>query len=250
MVVSRYLSTFADRNTGCGTVGSVLGSGPRGRVFESRHPDEQITSKSNMDRHSPTIADIIRNAPKGMRLWSPAYGPVTFDRINKEGCIVVKDDVGCVHSLLPDGTVNKYGECMLFPAVDCSDWADYRKVLFRDGVFITDVQTGETVLCHDVRNGVYKAPNVNPAVEGIDVDYYRFATVEEIERWYAELHRYGFSYTTKDGFKGCRSEVPVFKVQPSVIGEYRNVEISMLTAEQCNAVCAMVRSWGGEDRSI
>ena len=206
--------------------------------------------KDNMDRHSPTIADIIRNAPKSMRLWSPAYGPVTFDHIDKEGCIIVKDEANCAYQFFPDGTVSNYGTCVLFPSEDCQDWSDYRKVLFRDGVFITDVQTGETVLCHDVRNGIYKSPNVDPAVEGIDVDYYRFATVEEIEKWYAELNRYGFSYTTKDGFKRCRSEVPVFKVQPSGIGEYRNVEIGMLTAKQCNAICAMVRSWGGEDRSI
>ena len=63
-----------------------------------------------------SLVEILKNCPKGMKLYSPIYGEVEFTEIS-----VITGNIGCkangrtvyFHS---DGTYSKGGECMLFPS--------------------------------------------------------------------------------------------------------------------------------------
>lgn len=76
-----------------------------------------------------TIADCLKNAPKGAKLYSPICGECTFNYIDEEEVI---------HALYGDNfpiTFTKYGqfnidefdgECLLFPSKEVRDWSNYK----------------------------------------------------------------------------------------------------------------------------
>ena len=60
--------------------------------------------------------------PKGTILYSPAYGEVTFERLNKtEPQIEVKSGNLCI-SFYSDGKLSPSGECLLFPSKATKDF--------------------------------------------------------------------------------------------------------------------------------
>lgn len=97
------------------------------------------------------LTKILKNVPKGTKLYSPFYGEVEFDRIiDEEDCTycigVITVTQGKNAYFAKNGTidVNFPGECMLFPSKDNRDWESfaaslnicpfkpYDKVLVRD----------------------------------------------------------------------------------------------------------------------
>lgn len=69
------------------------------------------------------IAKILKNCPKGIRLYSPIVGDVFFEEITEHGCIRVESVVGNrVLYLYDDGKEVTSGECMLFPSKENRDW--------------------------------------------------------------------------------------------------------------------------------
>ena len=97
-----------------------------------------------MEQKEKTIAEILKNAPKGTKLYSPLFGECTLERVD--------DDV--IRVTISDGTVYMFSEtgcffrnceeaeCLLFPSKDNRSWADFEyrhqfkpfdKVVVRDG---------------------------------------------------------------------------------------------------------------------
>lgn len=76
------------------------------------------------------IAEILKNCPKGTKLYSPIFGEVTLDYVNDEldysiHCLASD---GCNTSFMSDGRY--YGEypdaeCVLFPSRDQRDWSKF-----------------------------------------------------------------------------------------------------------------------------
>lgn len=80
------------------------------------------------------IAEILRDAPKGTKLWSPICGDCILDKIETTDttatypiyCLVVSD-----HSPVRFTSDGKYtlcfndGECVLFPSKDNRDWQKF-----------------------------------------------------------------------------------------------------------------------------
>lgn len=76
------------------------------------------------------IAEILKNCPKGTKLYSPIFGEVTLDYVNDEldysiHCLASD---GCNTSFMSDGRY--YGEypnteCMLFPSKTQRDWSKF-----------------------------------------------------------------------------------------------------------------------------
>lgn len=94
-----------------------------------------------------TVADYLRNAPKGTKLYSPICGECSFDLLTHTDNIVVRyngklaifDKLGIY---TPNNEENTEGECLLFPSKEVRDWSDYQaphdfkpfdKVVVRDG---------------------------------------------------------------------------------------------------------------------
>ena len=92
------------------------------------------------------IAEILKDAPKGTKLYSPLFGEVTFNGIQKDDWpIVIETDDKTNAYFAEDGKYNHHTgcECMLFPSKENRDWNTFKveksydfkpfdKVLVRD----------------------------------------------------------------------------------------------------------------------
>lgn len=92
------------------------------------------------------IAEILKDCPKGTKLYSPLFGEIKFEQITDNNIIVIfKPDYGH-YRFHPDWRYWKYddAECLLFPSKDNRDWSTFKvpkkeyefkpfdKVLIRD----------------------------------------------------------------------------------------------------------------------
>lgn len=81
------------------------------------------------------IAEILRDSPKGTKLYSPIFGDVYLDKIRPHLAIVViidKEQGDFKEEFLYDGRYGMNGECMIFPSKDQRDWSKFHRP-FKDG---------------------------------------------------------------------------------------------------------------------
>lgn len=88
------------------------------------------------------IAEILRDCPKGTKLYSPIFGKVSFEGLldNVEYPIVINDKNSCQKLISNDGlylTNYSDAECQLFPSRRLRDWSKFFKqgdvVIMKDG---------------------------------------------------------------------------------------------------------------------
>lgn len=82
-------------------------------------------------KNNINIAEILKDCPKGMKLYSPLYGEVEYQRINatdypivvmdRENSIRVFSKEGCFLTNLPDT------ECQIFLSYEIRDWTKFFK---------------------------------------------------------------------------------------------------------------------------
>lgn len=89
------------------------------------------------------IAEILKDAPQGIELWSPIIGEITFDSIRQDhkesgAYIKVKDSHGNFYTFMSTGElfaadnyhavipISRGGMCVLFPSHDCLSWRDFK----------------------------------------------------------------------------------------------------------------------------
>ncbi len=78
------------------------------------------------------IAEILRDCPKGMKLYSSTYGKVKLSRINDDGNfpIIVETVMGDSRSFTKEGRLHlnyPKAECLLFPSSEMRDWSKFFK---------------------------------------------------------------------------------------------------------------------------
>lgn len=85
------------------------------------------------------LKEVIKNAPKGLKLYSPAYGEVYFESIENDNIdtplspmIVCKSESGNIKKFFADGSISNNGECMLFPDNN-KTWNNWQKILIKVG---------------------------------------------------------------------------------------------------------------------
>lgn len=144
------------------------------------------------------VAEILRNAPKGLRLYSPAFGMLRLIGVtdnNMGGGTTVdaeSDDSDMLYRFLPNGKFTEHGECQLFPSPTNRTWDNWQHLLFTYGNFITNTDGfRETLVISDDPDIAYDAKG-NRAK--ICVGAYRFATEDEKEAFLAELGRNGYEW--------------------------------------------------------
>lgn len=72
------------------------------------------------------IAEILRNKPQGIKLYSPIFGNCTFCYIKDESSdICVKRPYNEVSYFNFDGVYHTGGECLLFPSKEMRDWSKF-----------------------------------------------------------------------------------------------------------------------------
>ena len=91
------------------------------------------------------IAELLKDCPSGMELYSPIFGEVYLDKIRPHLAIVVttdKEQGDFKEEFLYDGRYGMNGECMLFPSKGKTTWEGFQRP-FKDG----DVVVGKNYAC-------------------------------------------------------------------------------------------------------
>lgn len=97
------------------------------------------------------LVKLLGNCPKGTKLWSPLFGELNLEFVEKRSVgasIVTSDYCGSPCRFSEDGTYYqgyKDAECVLFPSKECRDWSKFE--LFKDG---------DIVVSYDVRPFILK----------------------------------------------------------------------------------------------
>lgn len=94
------------------------------------------------------IAAILRDKPKGTKLWSPAFGDVkiTYIRDNNLFSIQVIDEENNIFGFSKYGKLSRKGETILFPSKEMRDW---EKFAWKKGEVLTDGKRHVIFKCWD-----------------------------------------------------------------------------------------------------
>ena len=85
------------------------------------------------------IAELLKDCPSGMELYSPLFGNCTFVKVHdNEDLIIVKLETGATVSFQNDGRYYDYpnAECILFPSKYKTTWEGFQ-CPFKDGDIIS-----------------------------------------------------------------------------------------------------------------
>lgn len=111
-----------------------------------------------------TVAEKLKNYPKGTQLYSIAHGDVFLEGVNDQGLITCTGKIEEYINYIFDenGKLSKYGEVVLFPSKEKRSWEDFEeycifksfnKVLVRNG---KDEKWKPTLFVKRIEeNGVY-----------------------------------------------------------------------------------------------
>ena len=98
------------------------------------------------------LVEILKNCPKGTKLYSPLFGEVEFQGVTGGATfpvtfpITVSMKDGNTYNFTLEGRVYTIyeGECLLFPSKDQRDWSK-----FNDGIKAADAEPNLESLWHD-----------------------------------------------------------------------------------------------------
>lgn len=88
------------------------------------------------------IAELLKDCPKGTKLYSTIFGEVELKEVKDNGrsvCILVTNFYGQEEMFYPDGKYNTHysdSECTLFPSKEQRDWSKFCP--FKDGDVLSD----------------------------------------------------------------------------------------------------------------
>ena len=92
------------------------------------------------------ISKILKDAPQGMKLYSPLFGEVRLVCVNCDNNILVETEMHDEHYFAYNGVFRMHGcyphsECLLFPSKECRDWETWllpTKPMFKVGDWVVD----------------------------------------------------------------------------------------------------------------
>ena len=155
------------------------------------------------------IAEILENAPKGIKLYSLVHGEVIFDGVIKP----ITDNIDISFPIVAKNCYNyeeeytKYGtlyntfegtECVLFPSQEHKSWDNWQDILFQCGdVVVSQNETPvgfQVFLCYENEDRGYLTYDVWGEKNYITPSYYRYATPEERDQFMTELNANGYKW--------------------------------------------------------
>ena len=99
------------------------------------------------------ISEILKDKPKGIRLYSPIFGDCSFLRIqNETDEICVKKHNNLMDLFSSKGLYNILGECLLFPSKEMRDW---RKFAWKKGDVLISNDYGTEVIFYNWYDDTY-----------------------------------------------------------------------------------------------
>ena len=78
------------------------------------------------------LCQILKDCPKGTKLWSPVWGDITFETIDAiDDLVYILTHKGVYITLDRDGKFDADGECIIFPSKDQRDWNKFKAPIKR-----------------------------------------------------------------------------------------------------------------------
>lgn len=180
------------------------------------------------------IAELLKDCPKGMELYSPIFGEVYLDKIRPHLAIVVttdKEQGDFKEEFLYDGRYGMNGECMLFPSKVETSWEGFHRP-FKDGDIVTWEDRGSLVACiyKERKNtasfnhyiALYKG-GLGIVINGeiaLTDDELSFATEEERQKLFKAIKDNGYKWNAETKTLE-KLVVPNFKVGNKIIRKGR-----------------------------
>jgi hypothetical protein len=171
------------------------------------------------------IAELLKDCPSGMELYSPIFGEVYLDKIIPHLAIRVTTDKkqgNFKEEFLYDGRYGMNGECMLFPSKDQRDWSKFHRH-FQDGdICCIKTKEFEHIFIFKVSedyNYIQKYANLSenhfytnedPVCPTDYVKEIRLATEEEKQKLFQAIKDNGYKWNAET--KTLEKLVTIFKV--------------------------------------
>ena len=154
------------------------------------------------------IADILKDCPKGTKLYSPICGNCKLLKIYNGLGFDVINDADEVFNFSYDGRSNLNGECCIFPSKDKRDWNTFRP--FKDGdiiakdefivIFSHSKQSAVKVKEQIVYYHCYlRGSSYFKSTKDCGVGYisdFRFATDEEKQKLFDVIKAFGYKWNS------------------------------------------------------
>ena len=149
------------------------------------------------------IAEILKNAPEGLKLYSMIHGEVEFDSACDPGEYPISVQHGEDEEFFDEygKYFDQYGECVLFPSSEHRTWKDWQKVLIPKCV-------GSVIVLHNgfcgyewivTKSGMF-AMNMNEnetylhSFNEMYYDDFVFANSTESEVFFKRLDKLGYKF--------------------------------------------------------
>ena len=145
------------------------------------------------------IAEILKDCPKGMELYSPIYGEVELLKVNSNDTypIIITIGIDCTGTFTSDGRLYEQfhsAECILFPSREMRDWTKFFKrgdVVIKNGggmAAVFDGWVNDTYTEFNTTVNLYCDNNTGEE-EVCDTLLFRKATEKEREQFIKKVER-------------------------------------------------------------
>ena len=155
------------------------------------------------------IAEILKDCPKGTKLYSPLVGECTLEHIHGElKKILISTSDGTTLTFNNNGTYFQIGnsECLLFPSKDQRDWSKFQRP-FKDGdviyfitknnneyIFIFKNNTDNYIETYADFTIVTSRCSLDTSFYNDNIKYQRLATEEERQKLFDAIKANGYKW--------------------------------------------------------
>lgn len=156
----------------------------------------------SMEKERINVAELLKDCPKGMELYSPLCGKCVFDRINMGTIICKKQNTQEIaftsegYYMLP---VFDDCECMIFPSKDLRDWSKFQ-IPFKEGdVVVSNHGYIHLLRTKDSSYCAYRGDlliTFDPTIT-TNVHVSRHATAEEKAKLFQAIRDNGYRFNSK-----------------------------------------------------
>jgi hypothetical protein len=159
------------------------------------------------------VAELLKDCPKGMELYSPIFGKVYLDKIRPHLAIVVitdKEQGDFREEFLYDGRYGMNGECMLFPSKGKTTWEGFQRP-FKEGdiirvhdeysdasfIYLAILKQIEGELIYSHCSYSYEGSEFSTDDFLFDIYSIRFATEEEKQKLFQVIKDNGYKWNSE-----------------------------------------------------
>ena len=150
------------------------------------------------------IAEILKDCPKGMKLYSPIYGEIELLKVNSNYTYPINITIGIdsTGTFTSDGRLYEQyhsAECILFPSSEMRDWSKF----FKRGDVVRSIDDGAQAVFKGWESDDYTSFYAS-IVHHAEVDEWDEDVVFAVESFYKETEEFarGFIVDAEEHYNG------------------------------------------------